>query len=256
MQEPHETEDRAASERAAANLVEAIKIMPADRCAYCGEPADLVCDDCDRAADEKNAKIIASLAAEKESRRTAWFKEQIPDNYREPDDLLTPRWAREMEAAWNVQDRYGVTFQGPSQTHKTRTGIRLLGKAYLAGVKFEFHQAGELRREFNRLARDGKDAEFLKELCAVPVLMIDDLGNQAFTEASEEFFLALLEGRSNRRLKTIVTTQFPSDEFIAKTSNRRIGIAIARRIGPEFNWIVNTAPNPASINPPTPPQAR
>ncbi len=235
--------------RAARNNPEAAKAvseaiasqaLPSGKCFYCGDPADLVCDHCDAEAERKNRSAIIQEERDRETRRSGWFAEKVPELYRTADDLLVPNWAKEITAAWNIKDRYGVTIQGSSSTWKTRAGVRLLEKAFIAGQQIEFRQAGDLRREINRLAREGNDSAMLRELCQVPVLLIDDIGNQAFTETAEEFMLALFEGRVARNLRTIVTTQFPSDEFLAKFSNRRIGVAISRRIGPEQNWIVNS----------------
>lgn len=228
--------------------------LTSGRCVYCGDPADLVCDHCDEQAQKKNIQAETSERDEKRRRRQKWFAEKVPELYRQTDELLVPRWAREIATSWNPQDRYGVTIQGTSNTWKTRAAIRLIEKAFLHGMKVDFRQAGDLRREINRLARDGKDSEMLRELCEVPALVIDDLGNQAFTETAEEFMLALFEGRVARRNPTFVTTQFPSTEFLDKFSNRRIGTAIARRIGPEHSWIVNSATG--TITPPQQPQAR
>lgn len=258
MQEHHDDMADAAKNnpQAAKAISEAIATQGANfsKCVYCGDPADLVCDHCDAEAERKNRAAISAMEREKETRRAGWFAEKVPELYRTTDDLLVPRWAREIAAAWNPQDRYGITILGASNTWKTRAATRVLEKAFLAGKQIEFRQAGDLRREINRLAREGNDSAMLKELCLTPVLLVDDIGNQAFTETAEEFMLALFEGRTARNLPTLVTTQFPSDEFLSKFSNRRIGTAIARRIGPEHNWIVNTANG--SITPPTTPRPR
>jgi hypothetical protein len=236
----------------------ALQSLTAERCFYCGDPADMVCPDCEAKIERKNRETIAKETRQRETQRLSWFAGKIPEIYRTGDDLLTPRWSRELTSVWNPQDRAGVTFQGPSNTWKTRGATKLLEKAFLAGRVVDFRQAGDLRREINRLARAGNenqnDSTMLRELIASPVLLLDDLGNQAFTEAAEEFMLSLIEGRVGKNLPTLVTTQFPSDEFIAKFSNRRIATAIARRIGPEHNWMVNTATG--AINQPTPPTPR
>ncbi len=222
-------------------------------CVYCGDPADLVCDHCDAQVTRRNEAAKAREQREKERQRLGWFADKVPDLYLATDEMLVPHWARTIAETWNPQDRYGVTISGPSNSWKTRAAIKILERAFLAGKQIEFRQAGDLRREMNRMAREGGDSELLRELCAVPVLLVDDMGNQAFTEASEEFLLALFEGRINRFLPTITTTQFPSDEFLAKFSNRRIGMAVAKRIGPEYNWMINTATG--NITEPQPPKS-
>lgn len=228
--------------------------FPTGRCVYCGDPADLVCDPCDAEAQKKNFRTELEERRGREAQRTRWFHEKIPELYRTTDDLLVPAWAKTIADQWNPQDRYGITIQGASNTWKTRGAVKLLGKAFLHGKQVDFRQAGDLRRDINRLAREGQDSAMLRELCEVPALVIDDLGNQAFTETAEEFMLALFEGRVSRRLPTFVTTQFPSGEFLDKFANRRIGTAIARRIGPEHSWIVNSATG--EIKPPATPKPR
>lgn len=217
-------------------------------CVYCGDPAEMVCDACEAQIDVDNDKAAADLEREKERSRREWFLEKIPEEYRRTDDLLMPQWSREILACWNPLDRYGVTIVGPSDNHKTRTAIKLLEKAYLRGISVEYRQAGDLRREINKAAREGEDGKLLAEIASVPLLVLDDLGNQAWTDSSEEAFLSIVEARSNSRVKTIVTSQFPSDEFVARLTVRRRGHAIARRIGPDFNWIIDTVTG--TITPP------
>lgn len=250
-QEPTPASDHIAS--ASQSLPAGFLTGPDDRCVYCGEPAELVCDDCEAAIAKRNQEIERKRRASKEAERSNWFRDKIPENYRDPDPVLIPQWSRKAVEGWEPAGKAGVTIIGPSDTYKTRTGIALLERAYVAGFQVELRQAGDLRREVNRAAREGEDEKLLRELAKIPVLMIDDIGNQAFTETFEEFLLALIERRTGAGLPTIATTQYPGEEFVAKATNRRIGIAIARRLGPDFSTIIRTdKTKPATIQPHTP----
>ena len=229
------------NDKAAAALGAALDgTLDPTRCIYCGDPADMVCDDCEARAQRNNAEIAERLATEAEATRLAQFADKVPEDYLGTDPARLPRWSGEIVNAWNPTDRYGVTLVGPANAGKTRTAVLLLQKAFLRKLPVRFEHAGNLRRFINRMAREGDDHKAIAELAEAPILVIDDIGNQAWTETSEEFYLALLEARTNKRRPTICTTQYPADELIGKASNRRMGTAIARRIGPDYAWIVNS----------------
>lgn len=219
-------------------------------CLYCGEetPIDpetqlpaVICQDCESRTQANNERIRRAAADKAIADKLQWFLDKIPDSYRETDEAQLSEEQRELLAGWDPLGRHGVTLCGPSQTRKTRTGVLLLRKAFLAGQKIEFHQAGDLRRQVNHLARDGKETRLLNPLAEVPILLIDDFGNNAFTDTTVEFFLSLFERRTNRRLPTIVTLQYPGEELKERMENQRAATAIARRIGSEFGWMLNTS---------------
>lgn len=210
-----------------------------EECVYCGDPTDeLVCDHCDSRIRREREAAEQREREQHEAQRESWFWNRMPDHYRETERSRMPQWALDLEAAWNPQDRYGATIHAPSDHHKTRAGILLLRKAYLAGRRVEYHQTGDLRRRVNRLAREGRDADLLETLQAVDVLMLDDFGNQAWTATIEEFWLALLERRAGNR-PTIVTSQFPAADLMQQMTNSRVAMAIARRLGPQYAWIAD-----------------
>lgn len=217
-------------------------------CLYCGEQGhEMVCDACDEKNMAANETLRIRAISEREGERLGHFSKKIPEEYRMTDEILRPEWSREVVNRWDESGRHGITFIGDSGSFKTRTAVKILEKAFTAGQVIEYHQAGDLRRKINALAREGKDSELLEDLGSVPILAIDDLGNQAWTDASEEFFLALMELRQGHRLKTIVTTQYPGKEFVLKLNSKRIATAIGRRIGLEFNWIVRTNRDPLKV---------
>lgn len=222
--------------------------LPSEVCTYCGEPAELVCDTCEAEIARKNARIQAEQKEARRRRRTEWFNSKIDPAFQIRDELLTPRWALDLADRWDSAGRHGVTFVGPSNTWKTRGGILLLEKAFVAGRRFEIIQAGDLRRTVNQAAKQGNDSAVLADLIEVEILMVDDLGNQAPTETSDEFLLTLFDKRAAKQRPTIITTQYPADEFVARSSTQRIGTSIARRIGPDFNWVVRSADG--TITPP------
>lgn len=220
-----------------------IKLPDAGRCIYCGDPAEMVCEHCEAEAERRNRELAKKEQADQAQARRGWFQDKIPEPYRDPDPARFPGWSVEAVRGFCPGNQRGITLQGPSDTFKTRTGVAMLEKAFVAGHGIDFRHAGDLRREINRAAREASDEALLRSLAKIPCLMIDDFGNQAFTETTEEFFLALLEKRHGVN-QTIITTQYPSEEFIAKASTRRIGVAIARRIGPDFNTIIQTKKQP------------
>lgn len=235
-----QTEQQQDNDKAEAAIAAALTgSLDTTRCIYCGEPADMVCDDCEARAHANNAALAMRHEADAQEARQAAFNQRIPDDYQGTDPDRLPNWSRQIVDLWNPLDRYGVTLVGPAESGKTRTAVLLLQKAFLRKNPVRFEHAGNLRRFINRMARDGDDHKAIAELAAEPFLAIDDIGNNAWTETAEEFYLLLLETRTNKRRPTICTSQFPADEFIGKASNRRVGTAIARRIGPEYAWIVN-----------------
>lgn len=144
---------------------------------------------------------------------------------------------------WTPGRKTGLMLAGDTGTSKTFT-VYLIAKqcVFQHGVLPTLWLAPALRHKFNVLARSDDEharGRFLNELIHTRVLIIDDIGQAASTEAAEEALYEVIEGRVARSKPIIVTTQFMGERFIAKFKNRETGVAILRRLG-EHTTPLNT----------------
>jgi DNA replication protein DnaC len=218
------------------------KMSDTTRCVYCGEPADLVCDDCEARNERENAKRELMEAAAKERRRAADFDERVGAY---ADTVLARLPSPALRAAvelFNPATSPNQTIIGPSRTGKTRAAVLMIRAAYQAGQTFQIRQAGEMRRDIMALAREGKDGPTFQRLATTQNLLIDDFGNTTVTRSAEEMWLALLEARSIRKRRTFVTSQYEGPELRASFTTAQMADAIMARIGREYATITKTSP--------------
>lgn len=216
-------------------------------CMYCGEPAEMVCDECEAQNQAAEAQRLAEQEAQHKADRRAAFRIKVGD-YADTELARLPEGsAREIATTYALGSGAGLTLSGVGGKGKTRAAVFIAQKELeQSGAWVEFHQCGALRQEMAAFARNGEWARGIKPLMKCDILILDDLGNHDVTRTLEEMLLAVLEHRTMTRKRTFVTTQYSVDELRGtdgKTgvfSTMQMADAILRRIGRQFATIVNT----------------
>lgn len=110
----------------------------------------------------------------------------------------------------NLDTGRGMTFAGDPGTGKTMLSALILKAAVAAGADVMFVRAYSM---FEGL-KPGDNAEsFRRRLCTVPLLAVDDLGNEYRTEWTLCEFDALISERHAKELSTIISTNYYPDEL-------------------------------------------
>ena len=142
-----------------------------------------------------------------------------PDEFRAPwDDRRGNRNLLNRVLKFDPSQRRGLVLHGKSDTGKTRVIWRLLKKLSDAGVQWYFIEAIDLLDAIPPAA------------FTVPVLVIDDLGNDVLNAAKEVRLLKLLRTRCNWHRPVIVTTQFIGDSLEKRFTETATAQAVIRRL--------------------------
>jgi DNA replication protein DnaC len=185
-----------------------------------------ICPVCDRGleAERKATAERTRQAREKarqEQREKAWAK-LCPQEYRlttETDgkteiarlELLVPKLKEIL--AWQYGSRGLIIRSRASGRGKTRSAWRLLRKQWLEERTIAFHTAGGFKRKVQDAAQVFHLDAWFKQLAAVDILYIDDLGKGDWTQLTEAFWFDLVETRTSHCRPIILTTNYKGEEL-------------------------------------------
>lgn len=204
------------------------------------------CDACVTAIRSEERATAKQRADEAHQRRleSAWksFGPEGQENdegliYRDVQHSRLPRRDKADEILkWQPKNSTGkgLMIHGASGRGKTFM-VYLLAKHLMEkhGITPILYTAPGLRHAFNRAARSEDSARrdaLLDRLIAAPVVIIDDLGQSAMTEAAEEMLWELIEGRTSRKKPIVITTQFCGQLFIDRFRTTKTGESVFRRL--------------------------
>jgi DNA replication protein DnaC len=120
---------------------------------------------------------------------------------------------------------------GPSGSGKTRSAFDVM-RAWSAELQLPgaYVTAHELMLRAVEAAFASKEFAFVNEWSRVPVLFIDDLGNNRLTPSMESALFGVLNNRFAHKRPTIFTTQFLFKELRKRFDNEKLAEALERRI--------------------------
>ena len=144
-----------------------------------------------------------------------------------------------------VLEKYNKFIQDKINNWFYLTGSQNVGKSFLAtviAVDIAKRSLGPIifanstRRIGELVDYYYKDKErFKREIdryCNVPVLILDDLGNEVVTEAARDAIIfQILSSRASKRLFTIITSDFVVDDLVQLYSTSKSGAIRAKQIG-------------------------
>jgi len=163
--------------------------------------------------------------------RSARLKQQasIEDiNFRHPRQLDRGLIRSLFSCDW-VRDRHNIAISGPSGIGKTFICCALLEKACRAGFTTLYFGAEKFFRTMALAYADGSFDKVLSKLSRVDVLAIDDWGIVPMGDRERRHLLEVLEDRNQTRA-TVVTSQFPIDNWHEVVASPTLADAIVERI--------------------------
>ncbi len=168
------------------------------------------CDDCYAAAKADGRPIDKQLEL---------WRERCPIDFRDSWDA-TKGDAKLLTRVLQFDPRMGrgLLIHGSTDTAKTRAVWRLLRKLTEDGTEWLFVEAIDLLDNIPDAAR------------YVPVLVIDDLGNDVLTPKNEVRLLKILRVRADWHRPTIITTQFSGDALAKRFTETATAQAVIRRL--------------------------
>ena len=138
---------------------------------------------------------------------------------------------------------------GPSGSGKTRSAFDVL-RAWSAELQLPgaYVTAHELMLRAVEAAFASKEFAFVSEWSRVPVLFIDDLGNNRLTPSMESALFGVLNNRFAHKRPTIFTTQFLFKELRKRFDNEKLAEALERRIAEHADVVFFRRQTPSTPN--------
>lgn len=174
-------------------------------------------EQCERAIRKlkKDSRIGAKF-----SRRTFenWDADKFPNAYE-----ICLRYAKNFETA--SKDGMGLILTGNAGTGKTHLASAISNYLMDDLIPVKFGTFADLLDSLKESFHTDKTQKIVKALGEVPLLVIDDLGKEKYTDWSSQVLFQVIDKRYNKELPTIITTNLSMEEL-----RRRIGDPIMSRL--------------------------
>jgi DNA replication protein DnaC len=118
----------------------------------------------------------------------------------------------ELATARFIAERQDALFLGPPGTGKSHLAQAIGHAAIQQGYKVAYREAFGLLEELADATLDGTRKDYLTDLTAVPLLIIDDLGMRKLPLTAAEDLLEVIM-RRHERASTILTSNRPVDDW-------------------------------------------
>ena len=122
----------------------------------------------------------------------------------------------------------GLIIRGPTGSCKTRSVWRLIRVLYLLGKEVKFFTAAQFDRECRDAGGDFTLTKWFKALVNCDVLVLDDLGKQAWTPATEATWFDVTDQRTREDKPIIVTTNDTGETLSQRMAPERAEPTIRR----------------------------
>lgn len=194
------------------------------------------CPDClPVAAAEREAEAMREQVA----KENAEWEQLCPPLYRDTDParLAIVQATIEKVMGWQANSQ-GIGLAGSSGAGKTRLMFLLLRRLHFSGVRCKAITAKRFEKWCHRMFDKDDDARNqIASTHNIPVLFIDDIGKEKYTERVESEFYDLIEHRTSHLLP-ILWTANATGEQLAQMMGADRGIPIVRRLR-EFSTVIS-----------------
>ena len=159
----------------------------------------------------------------------AQWRRICPPLFRETDPARLPTKQLREVLAWEPGP-LGLLLHGKTDTFKTRCAYLLLKKLHFGGMEVMAWNSLDfaVRYAIERKSDDVGES-FIRRLTTVPVLMLDDIGKEAGTDAVEKGMFHIIDKRASLQLPIIATTNMVGDDFRRAMASDR-GAPFVRRL--------------------------
>jgi DNA replication protein DnaC len=139
------------------------------------------------------------------------------------------RFVFELATGRFIDQHEDVIFLGAPGTGKSHLAQSLGRAAINQGHKVAYREAHVLLEQFADATLDGTRKEFLTQMEAVPLLIIDDLGMRKLPSTAAEDLLELIMRRYERR-STLITSNRPVDDWGKLLGDTAAVVALLDRV--------------------------
>ena len=180
-----------------------------------------------------HCRWIAEERAERRDKLRKGVAAQIPQMFLPVTvpERLPDREAWAKASALKAKAGRWLWLSGPSGSGKTRTAFDVLrawsDELLAPGAYITAH---ELMLRAVEAAYASREYAFVSEWSRVPVLFIDDLGNNRLTPSMESALFGVLNNRFAHVRPTVFTTQFLFKDLRKRFDNEKLAEALERRI--------------------------
>ena len=165
------------------------------------------------------------------------YPNMAPDKTRWDDARLKPHAeAIARVIRWVPDSDKGLLLSGPTGRGKSRALFALMERLANDGRRFSFSFAGDWFASLGRQVRYGRDeaAEWVDAWAAKPILILDDIGQEAVLARNEDWaqahFFRLLDLRCAKGLPLIASTNLTADQMAATTGKGIRSDPLIRRL--------------------------
>ncbi len=162
----------------------------------------------------------------------------IPEN---PSQYSALEESRSYCLSQDFKKGKGIVYTGPPSLGKTYLAVSVLKTIYLEfKVRGAFFDTKDLLFRLKSLMDTGMDKNLLRFLVEIPVLVLDDLGNERLSDWQREIISYIIVQRYNDVKATIITTNYPlrsQEEEDLEPLSERLGDSIISKIE-EVNEII------------------
>lgn len=124
-----------------------------------------------------------------------------------------------------------LVLNGPTDRGKTRLAVMRLRESFArTGVLPEIVWPGDFASAVAEAWGEVEASKLKRKWGEVPVLLLDDVDKDKFTERAAEMLFAVLDMRLRHGRPTIMTLNMDGEEFLGKFPSRATGLAAVRRI--------------------------